>query len=74
MSLASFIMLTLTATGIYLWAVPKWCKRQAARQQAAAAAVARLRPVPVAAAIAAPQISPPTATARQPRREPALVE
>ncbi len=74
MSLAGFIMLTLTATGIYLWAVPKWRKRQAARQQAAVAAAASLRPAPAAVVGAAAQPSAPASTARKTRREPVLTE
>lgn len=68
MSSASFIMLTLTLTGIYLWAVPKWRKRQAARQAKANPAVVT-RPIP-APAVAAVYLKP----VQTEKREPALVE
>jgi hypothetical protein len=34
--LTSLTLLTLTGTGIYMWAVPRWRKRQSARERAAA--------------------------------------
>ncbi|MBI2929084.1 MAG: PepSY domain-containing protein [Verrucomicrobia bacterium] len=50
MSSVSFVMLSLSLTGLYLWAVPKWRKRQSAKQartKAAASPVARPTTVPV---------------------------
>jgi hypothetical protein len=35
--LTSFTIIVLTLTGVYLWAVPLWRKRQSARERAAAA-------------------------------------
>jgi len=69
MSSASFIMLTLTLTGIYLWAVPKWRKRQAARQQAARATSAPAFTPPPSAVSA--KVAPPAQRAVV--NEPALI-